>query len=96
MLAADPAKVFLPEIQDDLAKPLLVEVRTPFIGAKPEMRLAVVGDALPYSLSVARPEALIFLEGLAVNVDLPTDAAAVLTSVGDTLKSFVIFGKEEI
>jgi hypothetical protein len=91
MLAADMTKVSLAEIEDDFAKASLVEVRASVIGAKLEMRVSVIGDAALHRIAVATVEALIFLKSLPVNVDLPTDAAGVLTPVGDALKAFIIF-----
>ena len=91
MLTTDVTKVSLPEIKDYFAKPLLVEMRTSIISTKLEMGLSVVGDTPLYGVPIATCKALISLECLAVNTDLPTNAAAMLALVSDTFKAFVIF-----
>jgi hypothetical protein len=91
MLTADVTKISLPELKDNLAKPLLIQMRTPVVGTKLEMRLSVIGDAPLYDLAVTPVKTLISPQGLGVNADLPSDATAVLALVGNTLKAFVIF-----
>ena len=66
-------------------------MRTSVIGAKLKMRSSVIRNAALDNVAVAAVKSLVFFESLAVDADLPADAAAVLTSVGDTLKAFVIF-----
>ena len=67
-------------------------MRTSVIGAKLEMRISVIRNAALDSIAVASAKALIFLKSFPVNAYFPADATAVLTSVGNTLKAFIIFG----
>ena len=91
MLSTNVAKVALAKSQDYFTKSLAVEMRTSVITEKLKMRISIVGNALLYGIAVAPAEALIAFKSLAVNTDLPADATAVLASIGDTFKIFIIF-----
>ena len=66
-------------------------MRTPVLVAKLEMGRAVIGNAPLYVLTIATVEALISHESIVINVDLPSDATAMIALVGDTFKAFIIF-----
>ena len=91
MLSADITKVLIPEIYDYFAKSFVIEMRTSVIGAKLEMSIAVVRNAALDSIAVATVKVLVSFESIIVNTYLPANAAAVLTSVGNTFKAFIIF-----
>ena len=90
MLAADVAKISLAELADDAAESALIEMRATVIFVEGKMR-RVAADALLYIITVAARESGIFRHCKLVDVDLPANATAMGTFVGDAGKIKIIF-----
>jgi hypothetical protein len=90
MLTADIAEVVLPHVQNDPAESALVKMRASLPRTKPKMRHVLHRNALSDHIAISTVEALVSLQRLAVNVDLPANAAAVLASICNTPEPFVI------
>ena len=90
MLAADVTEIVLAHTENDLAKPALIKMGASLTCAKLKVRRVIHRDALLDDRSVAALQRLIFLERFFVDINFPTDAAAVLAPVCYALKAFVI------
>ena len=64
--------------------------------AESEMRSVAVSDALFDLVAVSARKLGVFLIGILVYVDLPTDTAAVSATVGNAYESFVVFWREKL
>ena len=90
MLATDVRKIVLAHVQNDFTKSALIKMWATVSLAKSKMRSLLTGNALQNGRRVVVFQFFVFLERVLVNVDFPTDAAAVLTRIGNAFEVFVI------
>jgi hypothetical protein len=90
MLAADIRKIILAHTEDDFAKSVLIKMRTSVTVAKEKMRRVFERNTIHNRSTVATFEGFVFCKGAFIDINFPTDAAAVLALLCYAFEFFVI------
>ena len=91
MLTADRAKRTLADVRNNAAKPEVIKMCASSVGAKLEMGRFLPLDARADVPRIFRVHFGIFRERFAINVNFPTDTAAMAAFIGDAFEIAVIF-----